>query len=78
MAEWRLAGQDAEAQLPAVGAGVVVVLFWPAKQGFVWYVLFAQGNIALYGALGAFLFFFSVALLRIGGLCVGRGSSLCL
>jgi len=42
----------------AVGAGVVVVLFGLAKQGFVWYVLFAQGNIALYGALGAFLFFF--------------------
>jgi membrane protein len=42
----------------AAGAGVVVVLFGMAKQGFVWYVLFAQGNIALYGALGAFLFFF--------------------
>lgn len=42
----------------AVGAGVAVVLFGLAKQGFVWYVLFAQGNIALYGALGAFLFFF--------------------
>lgn len=42
----------------AVGAGVAVALFGFAKQAFVWYVQFAQANIALYGALGAFLFFF--------------------
>lgn len=42
----------------AVGAGVAVVLFGLAKQGFAWYVHFAQASIALYGALGAFLFFF--------------------
>ncbi|MDO9116573.1 MAG: YihY/virulence factor BrkB family protein [Nitrospira sp.] len=41
-----------------VGAGVAVVLFWFARQGFAWYVHFAQASIALYGALGAFLFFF--------------------
>jgi membrane protein len=42
----------------AVGAGVAVVLFWLVKHGFVWYVHFAQASIPLYGALGAFLFFF--------------------
>jgi membrane protein len=42
----------------AVGAGVAVALFGLAKQGFAWYVHFAQASIALYGALGAFLFFF--------------------
>jgi membrane protein len=42
----------------AVGAGVAVVLFGLAKQGFVWYVHFAQAGLVLYGALGAFLFFF--------------------
>jgi membrane protein len=41
-----------------VGAGVAVVLFGLAKQGFAWYLHFAQANIPLYGALGAFLFFF--------------------
>jgi uncharacterized BrkB/YihY/UPF0761 family membrane protein len=29
-----------------------------ARQGFAWYVHFAQASIPLYGALGAFLFFF--------------------
>ncbi|CAI4031494.1 Ribonuclease BN [Nitrospira tepida] len=42
----------------AVGAAVAVSLFGLAKQAFAWYVQFAQANIALYGALGAFLFFF--------------------
>jgi membrane protein len=42
----------------AVGAGVAVVLFGLAKHGFAWYVQFAQASIPLYGALGAFLFFF--------------------
>jgi membrane protein len=42
----------------AVGAGVAVVLFGFAKQGFAWYVHFAQAGLVLYGALGAFLFFF--------------------
>lgn len=42
----------------AVGAGVAVVLFGLAKQGFAWYVHFAQASLVLYGALGAFLFFF--------------------
>jgi membrane protein len=42
----------------AAGAGVAVVLFWLAKHGFAWYVQFAQASIPLYGALGAFLFFF--------------------
>ena len=37
---------------------MAVVLFGLAKQGFAWYVHFAQASIALYGALGAFLFFF--------------------
>lgn len=41
-----------------VGAGVAVVLFGFAKQGFTWYVHFAQASLVLYGALGAFLFFF--------------------
>jgi len=41
-----------------VGAGVAVILFGFAKQGFAWYVQFAQASIPLYGALGAFLFFF--------------------
>jgi membrane protein len=41
-----------------VGAGVAVILFEFAKQGFAWYVQFAQASIPLYGALGAFLFFF--------------------
>ena len=41
-----------------VGAGVAVILFGLAKQAFAWYVHFAQASIALYGALGAFLFFF--------------------
>lgn len=41
-----------------VGAGVAVVLFGFAKQGFAWYVHFAQAGLVLYGALGAFLFFF--------------------
>lgn len=42
----------------AVGAGVAVVLFGLAKQGFAWYVQFAQASIVLYGALGGLLFFF--------------------
>ncbi len=42
----------------AVGTGVAVALFGLAKQGFAWYVQFAQASIPLYGALGAFLFFF--------------------
>ncbi|HSA85886.1 MAG TPA: YihY/virulence factor BrkB family protein, partial [Nitrospira sp.] len=41
-----------------VGAGVAVALFGLIRQGFAWYVHFAQGSIPLYGALGAFLFFF--------------------
>ena len=41
-----------------VGAGVAVALFVLAKQGFSWYVQFAQASIPLYGALGAFLLFF--------------------
>jgi membrane protein len=41
-----------------VGAGVAVVLFGFAKQGFAWYVHFAKAGLVLYGALGAFLFFF--------------------
>ncbi len=41
-----------------VGAGVAVILFGFAKQGFAWYVHFAQAGLVLYGALGAFLFFF--------------------
>ena len=41
-----------------VGAGVAVALFGLAKQGFSWYVQFAQASIPLYGALGAFLLFF--------------------
>lgn len=42
----------------AVGAGVATALFEFVMQGFAWYVHFAQASIALYGALGAFLFFF--------------------
>ncbi len=42
----------------SVGAGAAVVLFAIARQAFAWYTQFAQANIALYGALGAFLFFF--------------------
>lgn len=41
-----------------VGAGVAVILFGLAKQGFAWYVYFAQAGLVLYGALGAFVFFF--------------------
>lgn len=41
-----------------VGAGVAVILFGFAKQGFAWYVHFAQSSIPLYGALGTFLLFF--------------------
>jgi len=41
-----------------VGAGVAVILFGFAKQGFAWYVHFAQAGLVLYGALGAFFFFF--------------------
>lgn len=41
-----------------VGAVVAVALFGLARQGFAWYVHFAQASIPLYGALGAFLFFF--------------------
>jgi membrane protein len=41
-----------------VGADVAVILFGFAKQGFAWYVHFAQAGLVLYGALGAFLFFF--------------------
>ena len=41
-----------------VGAAVAVILFGFAKQGFAWYVHFAQAGLVLYGALGAFLFFF--------------------
>ncbi len=42
----------------AVGAIVMVVLFELARQAFALYVEFAQATIALYGVLGAFLFFF--------------------
>lgn len=42
----------------AVAAGVAVVLFGFAKQGFAWDVHFAQTGLVLYGALGTFLFFF--------------------
>ncbi len=42
----------------AVGAAVAVALFALAKQAFGWYVEFAQASVVLYGALGAFLFFF--------------------
>ena len=37
-----------------VGAG----LFELSKLAFTWYVVFAQANVALYGALGGFIFFF--------------------
>lgn len=42
----------------AVGSLVTIALFEFAKQAFAWYVEFAQAQVALYGVLGAFLFFF--------------------
>ncbi|HEU4506132.1 MAG TPA: YihY/virulence factor BrkB family protein, partial [Nitrospira sp.] len=41
-----------------VGSLVTVLLFELAKQAFAWYVGFAQAHVALYGVLGAFVFFF--------------------
>lgn len=41
-----------------VGSIVAVGLFEFAKQAFTWYVAFAQAQIAFYGVLGAFVFFF--------------------
>lgn len=41
-----------------VGSLVTVALFEFAKQAFAWYVGFAQAQVALYGVLGAFVFFF--------------------
>lgn len=41
-----------------IGSLVTVALFEFAKQAFAWYVEFAQAQVALYGVLGAFVFFF--------------------